>query len=82
MLMLPGQLGAHVMFCCYFSFSPINLSYINLLGGFTSMTLASEALCMEFKVTLGPFLWNSRSGECLHIKNKKLNQRAVFHSLK
>lgn len=46
------------------------------------MTLASEALCMEFKVTLGPFLWNSRSGECLHIKNKKLNQRAVFHSLK
>lgn len=82
MLMLPGLLGAHVMFCCYFSFSPKNLSYINLLGGFTSTTLASEAPCMKFKATLGPLLWNARSGECLHVKNKKLNQTAVFYSLK
>lgn len=82
MLVLPGQLGAHMMFCCWFSFSPINLSYLSLLGGFTSTTLASEAPYMISEATPVSFLWNATSREGLHIKNEKLNQTAEFYYLK
>lgn len=82
--MLPGEPGAHVwvLVVVGFFFSPMNLSYINLLGRFTPTTLASEVPPMIFKGTLVSFLWNAGSREGLRIKNEKLNQIAVAYSLK
>lgn len=77
--MLPGELGAHMF---GFPLAPINLSYINLLGGFTSTILASEAPRIIFKGTPVPFCWNAGSREGFYIKNEKLNQTAAAYSLK
>lgn len=78
-LMLPGELGAHMFGS---PLPPINLSYINLLGGFTSAILASEAPRMIFKGALLLFLWSAGSREGFYIKNEKLNKTAAAYSLK